>query len=253
MRMRNLYDNARHYDALFPGPNDLPFYQRLIAAYGGPVLELACGTGRLTVPLAAGGADITGLDRSPSMLEAARKRAARERVAVSFREGDMRDFDLGREFKLIFISTNSFSHLLEHAEIESCLRSTRDHLAPEGRFVIDIFTPSARMLARDENEAYTVGEYDDPDGKGRIVVTGTKHYGAATQVNRGIWRYTNPDTQESWEMPFDLRMFYPQEIDALLRYNGFAIENKFGWYDESPYGDASPKQLIVSRFNTSPA
>ena len=42
-------------------------------------------------------------------------------------------------------------------------------------------------------------------------------------------------------------MFYPQEIDALLRYNGFAIEHKFGWYDESPYGDGSPKQLIVSR------
>src|SRR5580692_11809206 len=75
--MRNLYDNARHYDALFPGPKDLPFYQRQIAAHGGPVLELACGTGRLTVPLAAAGVDITGIDRSPSMLEAARDRAAR--------------------------------------------------------------------------------------------------------------------------------------------------------------------------------
>ena len=159
----------------------------------------------------------------------------------------MRDYALLREFKLIFISTNSFSHLLEHDEIESCLRCTRDHLAPEGRFVIDIFTPSARMLARDANEAYTVGEYDDPDGKGRVVVTETKRYDVATQVNHAIWRYTNSDTQENWEIPFSLRMFYPQEINALLRYNGFAIENKFGWYDESPYGDASPKQLIVSR------
>jgi hypothetical protein len=42
-------------------------------------------------------------------------------------------------------------------------------------------------------------------------------------------------------------MFYPQEINALLRYNGFVIEHKFGWYDDSPYGDGSPKQLIVSR------
>ena len=67
MRMRNLYDDARH-DALFPGPNDLPFYQRQIAAYGGPVLELACGTGRLTVPLAVAGADITGID--PGMTRA---------------------------------------------------------------------------------------------------------------------------------------------------------------------------------------
>ena len=159
----------------------------------------------------------------------------------------MRDYALGRKFKLIFISTNSFSHLLEHKEIESCLRCTRDHLAPEGRFVIDIFTPSARTLARDENEVYTVGEYDDPDGPGRIVVTETKRYDVATQVNHAIWHYTNRDTQENWEIPFSLRMFYPQEINALLRYNGFAIENKFGGYDESPYGNASPKQLIVSR------
>ena len=103
VRMLNLYDDARHYDALFPGPNDLPFYQRQIAAHGGPVLELACGTGRLTVQLAAAGADITGIDRSPSMLEAARNRAARNRVKISFQEGDIRDYDLGRKFKLIFI------------------------------------------------------------------------------------------------------------------------------------------------------
>ena len=247
MTMRNLYDDARHYDALFPGPNDLPFYQRQIAACGGPVLELACGTGRLTVPLAATGVDITGVDRSPSMLEAARSRASRHQVDVSLQERDMRDYDLGRQFKLIFISTNSFSHLLEQEEIESCLRCTRDHLSPEGRFVIDIFTPSARKLARDENEIYTVGEYDDPDERGRIVVTETKRYNVATQVNHAIWRYTNTDTSENWEIPFSLRMFYPQEIRALLRYNGFAIENTFGWYDESPYGNASPKQLIVSR------
>lgn len=246
-RMRNLYDDARHYDALFPGPDNLPFYQRQIGAYGGPVLELACGTGRLTVPLAAAGADITGIDRSRSMLEAARNRSARDQVEASFQEGDIRDYHLGREFRLIFISTNSFSHLLEHEEIESCLRCTRDHLAEEGRFVIDIFTPSVRMLARERNEVYTVGEYDDPDGKGRIVVTETRSYDVATQVNHSLWRYTNRDTQENWEIPFSLRMFYPQEINALLRYNGFAIENKFGWYDESPYGDASPKQLIVSR------
>jgi SAM-dependent methyltransferase len=248
MKMRNLYDDARHYDALFPGPNDLPFYQRRIAAYGGPVLELACGTGRLTVPLAAAGADITGIDQSPSMLEAARNRAVREQVEVSFQEGDMRDYDLGRKFKLIFISTNSFSHLLEDEEIESCLRCTRHHLAPEGRFVIDIFTPSARMLADDRNEPYKLGEYDDPDGKGGIVVTEkTRHYDLATQVNHSIWSYTNSETRENWELPFSLRMFYPKEINALLRYNGFVVENKFGSYDESPYGNGSPKQLIVSR------
>jgi SAM-dependent methyltransferase len=196
--MRNLYDDARHSDALFPGPNGLPFYQRLIAAGGSHVLGLACGTGRLTVPLAATGADITGVDQSPSMLEAALNRAARDQVTVLFQEGDMRDYDLGREFRLIFVSTSSFSHLQEHEESESCLRCTRKHLAPGGSFVIDI----------------------------------------ATEVNHSIWRYTNKDTQKSGEISFSLRMLYTQEITN---------ENKFGWYDGSPYTDASPEQLIVSR------
>jgi hypothetical protein len=103
------------------------------------------------------------------------------------------------------------------------------------------------MLARDWDDPYTIGEYDDPDGKGRIIVTETRRYDAATQVNHSLWRYRNRDTQESWEIPFSLRMFYPQEIDALLRYNGFTIEHKFGDFDETPFQGASPKQLIVSR------
>jgi SAM-dependent methyltransferase len=246
MKMRNIYDDARHYDALFPGPNDLPFYRRHIATSGGPVIELACGSGRLTIPLAADGVEITGLDQSSSMLEAARRRAAQENVQASFHQGDMRNFDLGQKFNLIFISTNSFCHLLDLDGVESCLRTARNHLAPEGRFIIDIFTPSARMLARSESEAASVGEYDDPDGKGRIFVIETHHYNVATQVNHSTWRFTNRDTGESWQQPFNLRMFYPQEIDALLHYNGFTIENKFGWYDETPYGEGAPKQLIVS-------
>jgi SAM-dependent methyltransferase len=247
MRIRDLYEDGRHYDALFPGANDLLFYQRRVAAYGGPVLELACGTGRLTVPLAGTGAEITGIDRSPAMLEVARDRAARHRARVSLQSGDMRHYALGKKFKLIFIADNAFLHLLEREDIESCLRCTRDHLAPDGRFVIDIFTPSIPGLARNWNDPYTIGEYDDPDGNGRIIVTETRRYDAAAQVSYSTWCYRNAATEESWEIPFNLRVFYPQEIDALLRYNGFAIEHKYGDFDDSPYGSASPKQLIVSR------
>ena len=245
--MQSLYDAARHYDALFPGPKDLPFYQRRIASSGGPVLELACGTGRLTVPLAASGVDITGLDHSPAMLEEARRRAAGQGVDVPFLEADMRNYSLDRKFQFIFISTNSFSHLLELEDIESCLQSIRTHLEPDGAFAIDIFTPSARILTRQAGQIFQLGEYDDPDGKGRIVVTETGHYDISTQVNHSLWRYTNQATQEIWEHPFHLRMFFPQEINALLHYNGFAVVNKFGWYDDSPYADGAPKQLIVCR------
>jgi SAM-dependent methyltransferase len=241
----SIYDEGRHYDLLMPGPNDLPFYRRQAELYGSPVLELACGTGRLTIPLGQAGFDVTGLDVSPAMLQVARRKAESCGAAVMFTEGNCVDFSLGRKFHLIFIAENSLSHLLERNEVEACFSSVRQHLAPGGRFVVDVFTPSARILARDGAQPYAIGEYEDPDGGGPIRVTETGDYNAATQVKHVVWHYERIGTAESWDVPLKLRMFYPQEIDALLTYNGFVIEQKYGDFNTSLFSAASPKQLIV--------
>ncbi len=242
---RGLYDEGRHYDLLMPGPNDLPFYRRQAQMYGQPVLELACGTGRLTVPLSQAGFDISGLDISPAMLQVARAKAKRSGTAITLVEGNYMDFSLGRKFHLIFIADNSLSHMLERKDVEACFRCVRQHLAPGGRFVVDVFTPSAHILARDGAQAYPVGEYDDPDGGGRIRATETSEYDAAAQVKHIVWHHQRVGKAESWDVPLKLRMFYPQEIDVLLAYNGFVIEHKYGDFNCSPFGAASAKQLIV--------
>src|ERR1051325_5374369 len=95
-RMNDLYDDGRHYDLLMLGTNDLPFYKRQAKDCRGAVLELACGTGRLTIPLALDGADITGLDQAPKMLDAARAKAVRTGVAVNFVQADARNHSLDR-------------------------------------------------------------------------------------------------------------------------------------------------------------
>jgi SAM-dependent methyltransferase len=242
---RGLYDEGRHYDLLMPGPNDLPFYRRQVELYGQPVLELACGTGRLTVPLGQAGFDITGLDVSPAMLAVARAKAERCGATIILSEGNCIDFSLNRKFHLIFIAENSLSHLLERKDVEACFRCVRQHLAPGGRFVVDVFTPSARILARDGAQPYPIGEYEDPDGGGRIRATETSEYDAATQVKHIVWHHERIGKAEHWDVPLKLRMFYPQEIDALLAYNGFVIEHKYGDFNGSPFGAASAKQLIV--------
>jgi SAM-dependent methyltransferase len=242
---KDLYEEGLHYDLLMPGPNDLQFYQRHAAKYGTPVLELGCGSGRLSIPLAAAGVDITGIDMAASMLAVARNKAGHRGVAIRFVQVDCRSFSLGRQFRLIFFANNSLSHLLQRAEVEACLRCVRQHLAPGGRFIIDVFTPSARILARDATQQYPVGRYDDPDGGGLITVTETSRYDPATQVNHLMWHYQSEGKLEISRVPLKLRMFYPQEIDALLSYNGFVVENKYGDYDENSYGSESPKQLIV--------
>ncbi len=242
----SLYNDGRHYDLLMPGPNDLPFYRGQVNKYGEPVLELACGTGRLMVPLRVAGADIVGLDCSSAMLNVARGKAARSGVTIELLEGDVRDFSLDRTYRLIYIADNSLSHLLQREDIETCFRCVRRHLAPEGRFIVDIFTPSAHILARDPSQRFPVGEYGDPDDGRRIVVTETTKYDPATQVNHITWYYQK-DGGESWDVPLKLRMFYPQEIDALLGYCGFTIERKYGDFDERPFGAESAKQLIVCK------
>jgi len=125
----------------------------------------------------------------------------------------------------------------------------RRHLAPDGRFILDVFTPSVRILARDPARRYRVNEYEDPDGLGHIIVTetNTNRYDPATQVNHITWHYERHGEPKAWEVPLSLRMFYPQEIDALLIYNGFVIEHKYGDFEETPYSAGSPKQLILCR------
>jgi hypothetical protein len=90
-------------------------------------------------------------------------------------------------------------------------------------------------------------EYDDPNGKGKITHTEEVDYDSATQVNRIVWFFRNTDSNEEVNLAFEMRLFFPQEIDALLNYNGFEIEHKFGDFEERPFGNESPKQLIVCK------
>src|SRR5215218_8149650 len=98
-----LYDNPILYDCVVrPGPCEA-FYRDLARKTGGPILELACGTGRLTIPLARDGHEVVGLDASRTMLRAARAKAEAEDLDIAFVQADMRSFDLGQRFPLIIL------------------------------------------------------------------------------------------------------------------------------------------------------
>jgi SAM-dependent methyltransferase len=136
-----------------PGPCE-PFYRDLVRKAGGPVLELACGTGRLTLALARENRPITGLDLSIAMLATARAKAARENLAVTFVQENMATFDLGQRFALVVLAGNSLAHLTTTEDLRGCLRSVRRHLAPGGLFAFDIVNPDLSFLARPSTRAY---------------------------------------------------------------------------------------------------
>src|SRR5262249_36335484 len=137
-----LYQNPDLYDTLLPvSENQLNFYVALAQRYPGAVLELACGSGQVIVPIAAKSTPAVGLDNSPEMLTAARRRADAAGVRVELVEGDMRGFELGRQFSLIFIGRNSLLHLSEQSEYAALFSAVRRHLSPDGVFAFDIFKP----------------------------------------------------------------------------------------------------------------
>lgn len=240
-----LYRDWRHHDLQNDGLlEDVEFFRHQVRRWGGPVLELACGTGRIAIPLARDGHRVVGLDLSESMLAGARRKAAQAGVAVTWVRGDMRDFDLGERFKTILLGFNSICLLLTWRDLESMLRCVRRHLAEGGRFVVDVFNPDCRFLVRPADERRPWARYPDPDGSGEVEVSESNLYDDAAQVNRITLHYRLPDGSERTER-LDMRMYFPQELDALLHYNGFYVEARYGDYSLEPFGPGSRRQLLV--------
>jgi SAM-dependent methyltransferase len=248
----NLYSDAQRYELVmgaYASEDQLNFYRRQITRCGEPVLELACGSGRFTIPLAREGINITGLDISEDMLDLAKSKASKDEVNIRLLQGDMRSFDLGEKFKFIFIPAQSLSHLHTREEVESCLSCVRRHLTEEGRFLIELFNSSVKMLARESGRRYPVGQYNDPKGNFQVFVTEQIRYDSASQVNHIQWFFRNEGSDDEVMLSFEMSQFFPQEIDALLWYNDFLIEHKYGNYNEEEFSSDAWKQLIICRPN----
>ena len=241
-----IYQNGLHYDRLFAEANEeLSFWLAQARKYNGPILELATGTGRIAIPLAKEGFQVTGIDNSAAMLEEARRKAANEGVQAEWVQADMRDFELDKSFSLVILPANALCHLLDLKDFEQCLAKVRSHLGDNGKFIIDVFVPMLELLIDKPEERFPFSEYDDPNGNGRIVVTHSYTYEAATQIKRIKTFHSVPGQAQEIEGELNMRMYFPQELDALLKYNGFRIEEKYGNYAQEAFDGKAQKQLIV--------
>jgi SAM-dependent methyltransferase len=223
---------------------DGPFFLALARQLGGPVLELGCGTGRITIPLAQQGINITGLDIAPAMLAQARRKAGD--LPVQWLEGDVRAFSLHKQFRLIFTSGCTFQHLLERPDQEAMLACVREHLAAGGRFVVEAIFPHPRLLVTVEEEQEWAS-YEDNQGR-TIRVSGTEHYDHIRQIKHetAYRRWYNAEGEEVLRpAPLALRYLFPQEMEALLHYNGFTVEACYGDWERGRLTEKSGTMIYV--------
>jgi len=252
------YADPVDYDRQDSSDTGVAFYAALAQETGGPVLEIACGTGRVAIPIARQGFAVTGLDVVSGMLERARSKAAG--LPVRWIEGDARVFGLDERFRLIFLTGNAFQAFLTNADQEALLGRVRAHLRDEGLFAFETRNPRWRtgedrdglfvdLETRAEEE--TRPSFTDAEGR-EVRESRTRTYDHVAQVLHWTsYRRWHEGEQERTKITHTaLRYTFPQELAALLHYNGFTVARRYGDGDGEPLTAASPSIIVVCRKRT---
>lgn len=223
------YQDARHYTANYQKRvEDIDYYLSVAESHGGRVLEYGCGNGRIALPLAHAGFDVAGVDLSATMLRDFRARLKKTPAAVAERvtlkRGDMRRVKLDRRFDLVLCTFNTFLHLYTWQDVERFLTRVREHLAPRGRFVVDLSIPMPEELARDPKRLFRAPRFRHVT-TGEMVRYGERFaYDPLTQVEMVDMVFEPVDRPRAkWVTPLAHRQFYPQELEALFHYNGLEV------------------------------
>lgn len=228
------YADGEWYDAEYVHiGGDVPYYEKVARETEGMILELACGTGRLTFPMVAAGARVVGIDNAKGMLSRAHARREdlppSQRLSVEFLQGDMRTFRSDRRFEAVVLGFNTLMHMLEDDDLLATLHTARAHLGEEGLFHLDLHTPLPEITRpRDPDGRYDPEEMIDPrDGK-RYIVTENNTYDPRRQINQMRFYYQQVDADGRDVGPercavVELRVLFPRELDLFLRLAGFEV------------------------------
>ncbi len=209
----------------------------------GPVLELACGTGRLTIPIGGDGHEIVGLDASPAMLAAAHSKAKQAGLGgATFVLADMRSFALADKFALVIVSCNSLADLTTNDDLKACLSRIREHLLPGATIAFDIVNPDVTSLARSASEVVCL---DNVLGCREISVRETANYDPVTQIRTANWRVRHGGQPARMMAPLCQRQIFPQELPLLLETAGLRLVARYGDFDRGPFSGESLNQICL--------
>jgi SAM-dependent methyltransferase len=229
------YDTiARLYDPWSRSvTEDVAFYLEEARKAEPPVVELAVGTGRIAVPIAAEGIRVIGVDSSPGMLEVCRERAEAAGLAelVDLRFGDLRDPPVEERVGLVLCPFRSYLHLHDDAERLDALGAARELLVDDGRLVFDVFAPGDDDIAETHGRwlerELGIFERADWDTTARTLTLSVR----------------GPDSEATMELAW----LSADEWRALIERAGFEVEALYGWFDRRPFRGGEDMVWIARR------
>ena len=257
----NEYDvYAATYDVQYGEfTEDIPFYVEEASRAEPPVLELACGTGRVLIPVAQAGVRVVGLDASPAMVEACRQKIAELPEEVQARitliEAGMRDFAFDERFGLVYCPFRAFLHLMTTEDQIAALCNIHAHLHDGGRFVLNFFNPDPAYIA----EAATRGrglarigkEFIHPESGNQVIEWSTLGHDPVEQRIEIYFIHDEVDASgqllDRTYKPMRLRWIYRYEFEHLLARCGFEMEALYGGFDRRPFTDVHQELVWVAR------
>lgn len=235
---------------------DIELYRNYAVRCGGPVLELGCGTGRVSLVLAQAGLDVVGVDNSPAMLALARARAAETGLAgqVELQLADVRALELERQFALAIYPLNGFLHLLAVADQLAALRNVSRALLPGGLLILDVPNPHAVFSPNTDGLLAQRSHFRSPEGY-RISSFAVAHTDPVEQIQHLTLLYDQVKEGGALHrtvVETDLRFVYRYEMEHLLQQAGLEVDGAYGSYDLDPYQADSAIMLFVGHKPSQP-
>ena len=246
------------YDAIAPFydiehahfSEDLDMYQNFTESSGGTILELACGSGRVLLPLAEAGYDVVGIDTSAQMLAIAQQRVQElgRSVRCELIQQDMGTMHLGRKFRMAFIALGSFAHIVTRKAQQQALANIRAHLSTGGLFLLDISNADARYMEDLAGHVLHQGTWKRDDGTilTHFVSPASSPAQHLLELTHFYDQHQQGGSVQRTTVTTHLYLFDRSEMELLLEGAGFAVKDVYGDYDLGPYLLDSPRMIFVT-------
>jgi SAM-dependent methyltransferase len=234
------------YDYYVKVEFDIDFFLQEAKKIDGKVLELTCGTGRVSIPLLRAGVDLTCVDYSEGMLAVLQKKLEKNRLSCRVLKMDISELSLQDRFDLIFIPFNSFSEIVDKSKHKLTLERIRAHLTDRGLFICTLQNPRVRVKSMD-GRLKLLGKFPTDSG-GSLILQSQLSYDASAHLAHGFQYYEiyndSKELIDKRTLEMNFYLFARTEFEELVHSAGLRVEDLYGDYDCSGFDEDTSQFMI---------